>query len=239
MLALENKATLVSNNSEFRVIVRAQPFGGAIRILNINGFLTHVGGFNFDSERSRSERDFRVFIRPSTWEAVREYCLLNLDLVESPDLESDPSRELVEEFHDTLGIQLKPDQYSIEPVRIVVENDSSPTENLHASGNPTARIYRIYEVQISDPTLWQMMMTNSETHPSRVLQKLAIDDAQKGGRGRANAMLVAPVEDIRDAYLTISPEMRGSRLPFNNTSMAGNVATVLEGIFVPKYWHSR
>jgi hypothetical protein len=239
MLALENKATLVSSDEEIQVVVRAQPFGGAIRILNLNRFLTQVGSFNFDSERSRSEQDFRVYIQPSTWEAVREYCLRKLGQEDDRDLESDPSRELVEEFDEALGIQLKPDQYTMEPVKTVVEHESTPTKNVHAPGHPTARIYRIYEVQIHDPALMRMMMTDSETHPSRVLRRLAVDDTRKGGRGRANAMLVAPVEEIRNTYLAILPEMRGTRLPFENTLLAGNVAAVLEGIFVPKYRHSR
>jgi hypothetical protein len=238
MLALEKKATMVSGDKGFQVTVRAQPFGGAIRILNLKRFLTHVDSFNYDSERSHSEQDFRVYIRPSTWEAVREYCLRNLGQEDNPDLESDPSRELVEEFDDTMGIQLRPDQYTVDPIRTVVESLSIPAANMHATGNPTARIYRIYEVRILDPSLWRMMMTYSEMHPCQVLRRLAIEDARDGGQGRANSMLVAPVEQIRDAYLAIPPEMRGTQLSFENTLLAGNVAAVLDGIFLPKYWHS-
>jgi len=239
MLALENKATLISGEHSPQVVVRAQPFGGAVRILNPDNLLAQVGNFNFDSEQSRSEQDFRIFVHPSSWQTVREYCLRNLGPEDESDLESDPSRELVEEFNDTLGINLKPAQYTIEPVRILVENESAPTENLRAYGNPTARIYRIYEVQIHDPSLWHIMLTNNEAYTSKVLRQMALDDAQKGGRGRANGMLVAPIEEIRAAYLSIPPEMRGARLSFKNTLLAGNVATVLDGIAIPKYQRAR
>jgi hypothetical protein len=235
MLALEHKATVIPGDGELQVVVKAQPFGGAVRILDFDRFLSHVGSFNFDSQRSRSEQDFRVYIQPSNWEAVREYCLRNLGLEDGSDLECDPCRELVEEFNDTLGIQLQPHQYTIAPVSIVVENDPAPTTNLRASGNPTARIYRIDEVQIHDPNLARKMMSNSEAHPSQVLQRLALADAQKGGPGRANAMLVAPMGEIRTAYLGIPPQRRGVQLTFKESLMAGNVAAVLEGIFVPKY----
>jgi hypothetical protein len=40
MLALENKATWEPGDGESRVVVIAQPFGGSIRILNIEGFFS-------------------------------------------------------------------------------------------------------------------------------------------------------------------------------------------------------
>jgi hypothetical protein len=235
MLALEYKASLVPGEGESRVVLKAQPFGGAVRILNVGQFTKQVGDFSFDSARSQSEQDFRVYIQPSNWQAVREYSLRKLSSEAGSDLECDPSRELVEEFSDTLGIQLGPDQYTLQPVRMLVENEPAPTTNLRAPGNPTTRIYRIDEVHIHDPVLARKIMTNSESHPSQVLQHLTLADAQKGGPGRANAMLVVPMEEIRSFYLGISPENRGARLPFKDSYLAGNVAAVLEGIFVPKY----
>ena len=235
MLALEHKATLAPGDADSQVVVKAQPFGGAIRIINLERIDALVGGFNFDSERSRSERDFRIYIRPSSWEAIREFCLRNMGQDAGPDLEIDPSRELVEEFDDALGIQLTPPQYMLKPAGVVVENEPSPTANLRAAGNPTARIYGIDEVQIQDPAIVQLMMTNSSTHAPEVLRRLALDDARKGGPGRANAMLVAPVEQIRAAFLAVSPELRGMTLPFGITLLEGNVAALLNGISIPKY----
>ena len=239
MLALEHKATLAPGDADSQVVVKAQPFGGAIRIINLERIDALVGGFNFDSERSRSERDFRIYIRPSSWEAIREFCLRNMGQDAGPDLEIDPSRELVEEFDDALGIQLTPPQYMLKPAGVVVENEPSPTANLRAAGNPTARIYGIDEVQIQDPAIVQLMMTNSSTHAPEVLRRLALDDARKRGRGRANGMLVAPIEQIRAAFLSIPPEERGEPLPFENTHLEGNVAAVLEDVSVPKYQYVR
>jgi hypothetical protein len=59
---LERKATL----REDKVEVKSQPFGGAIRILDLDTIHDMIGDFHFDSERSRTEQDFRLFIRPST-----------------------------------------------------------------------------------------------------------------------------------------------------------------------------
>lgn len=238
MIALEHKATLAAGEAD-RVDVKAQPFGGAIRILNPNRLLTLLGSFNFDSQRSRSEQDFRVYIRPSSWEEVREFCLQNMDQEAGPDLEIDPSRELEEEFEDALGIQLKLNQYVVKPFGIVVENEPAPTTNVRAAGNLTARIYRVYEVQIQDPALWRLMVTNSQTHPKQILQRLALDDSQKGGRGRATAMLVAAEQEIRAAYSALPPEMLGMPLAFAGTLLDGNVPAILKGIIVPKYRYLR
>src|SRR6266496_4462703 len=75
MLALERKATLYEAKNERVVEVKSQPFGGAIRILDLNMMRDLIGDFHFDSKRSRSEQDFRIFIRPSDWEVVRQFCL--------------------------------------------------------------------------------------------------------------------------------------------------------------------
>src|SRR5574341_1303411 len=111
MLALERKATLRETENGRVVEVKSQPFGGAIRILDVDAIHDLIGDFHFDSERSRTEQDFRLFIRPSSWSELREFCLEHLMIVDDPILETDPSRELTEEFADTLNIHLKPEQY--------------------------------------------------------------------------------------------------------------------------------
>src|SRR5258706_4547154 len=162
MLALERKATLHETENEHIVEVKSQPFGGAIRILDLNTIHNLIGDFHFDSERSRSEQDFRLFIRPSDWSAIREFCIQHLSCVDDPILETDPARELVEEFADTLKINLQSEQYISKPIATIVENEATPTDNIHAQGIPTVRVYRIFEAHILESSLGQFMMTNSE-----------------------------------------------------------------------------
>jgi hypothetical protein len=109
MLALEHKATLIAGEGGPRVTVKAQPFGGAIRFLNLTPLQTLIGNFHFDSQRSRSERDFRIFIRPADWDTVREFCLRHFGQENDWVLESDPARELIEEFADALDIEYRCD----------------------------------------------------------------------------------------------------------------------------------
>ena len=170
-LALERKATLRTGENGRLVGVNAQPFGGAIRIRDLERLHDLTGDFHFDSERSQSEQDFRIFIRPSNWGVVREFCLQHLSRVGDSVLETDPRRELAEEFADALKISLKPAQY------------------IHNRGYPTARIYRVFEADILDTSLARAMLANSESISNQDLCKLAEQDAQNGGKGRANAVL--------------------------------------------------
>jgi len=235
MLALERKATLHETGNGHVIEIKSQPFGGAIRILDLKRMRALIGDYHFDSEHSRSEQDFRIFIRPSDWSAVREFCMEHLNHVDDPVLETDPARELVEEFADALTINLKPEQYVSRPVAIVVEEDPAPTNNTHASGHLTARVYRIFEARMLDSSLSHAMLTNSEGHSNHDLHELALEDARDGGKGRANAMFALPLKLISNAYLAMLPEARNSPISFEDNQLDETVAAILEGVSVPKY----
>lgn len=235
MLALERKATLHEAKSGGVVEVKSQPFGGAIRISDLHAIHDLIGDFNFDSERSRSEQDFRIFIRPSDWSAVREFCIEHLNCADDPFLETDPRRELVEEFADALKMNLKPDQYIHKPVATVIEDDPSPTENIHAKGYPTARIYRIFEAFITDAALVNTMVKNNEKLSNQDLREIAWKDRHNGGKGRANAILVLPLKRITDAYIAMSPHERNAPILFGKNWLDETVTTILDGIIAPKY----
>ena len=235
MLALERKATLLKDESVRSVRVIAQPFGGAIRLFDPKALRDLIGHFHFDSEESRAEQDFRIFIRPADWEAVQQFCINHFRDLDDVVLESDPRRELAEEFADALKISLKPDQYTLRAVRIIVEENPAPTENIHARGHLTDRIYRIFEARILDSSLSHAMLTNGESYSNQDLQELAVEDARNGGKGRANAMLALPLKLIRDVYLGMSPEARNTPISFESHRLAETVGAVLEGVTVPKY----
>lgn len=235
MLALERKATLREAESGRFVEVKSQPFGGAIRILDLRALRDRIRDFHFDSERSRSEQDFRIFIQPSAWETVREFCIEHFSRVDSPVLETDPGRELAEEFADALKINLRQDQYIHKPVAIVVEDDPAPTENIHAKGILTVRVYRIFEATISDPSLAHTIMINSESLSHQDLCDLALEDAQNGGKGRANAILALQMKLISNVYLAMSPKERHAPILFEKNLLDETVPAVLDGITIPKY----
>jgi len=238
MLALENKATLVSQGRSFEVAVHAQPFGGAVRILDVERLWEQSGGFNFDSQRAQEEGDFRVYIQPSKWEAVQAFCHEHLLTGEQSALETNPVRELAEEFHDTLGFHLEAAHYSLQLAGMAVEGQPAPSTNLHASGSPTVRVYRIDHVEIQEPALQALMLINSQKHSTSVLREMALEDVRNGGRGRANAVLALPLEEVRSFYLSLPEDQRGNPQTYSGETLAGNVAAVLDGVQVGKYQFS-
>jgi hypothetical protein len=234
ILALERKATVV-NGVAGRVQVRAQPFGGAVRILNTIPLQRVVGKIRFDSERSKCERDLRILIAPSMWEALKQYCVEHLAHADDPDLESHPHRELAEEFEEVLNVSLKPDQYTVRPLGFVAENNPTPTRNANVHGQPTVRLYRIFEVQIVDAALCGTMLAASQGSSDEDLGKLAWNDFHNGGRGRANSILALPLGQVIESYLRLPPESRFSKITRENHELDESVLAVLPEVDVPQY----
>jgi hypothetical protein len=231
MLALEHTATLIEND----VIVRVRPFGGACRLRLPNALRDLIGDFHFDSPRSRSERDFRIVIRPSDWDTVRQFCLRHLESVNDLVLESNPNRELVEEFADALKMKLKREQYVLRPAQTIVEREPAPTENIHASGHPTIRIYRVFETRIVDAALAAAILENSDRFSAERLEQLAWEDVRNGGKGRANAVFASSMQFIHDLYAGLAPAARHLPVIVGNDRFHGNLPALLEDVFVPLY----
>jgi hypothetical protein len=231
MLALERKATL----HETKVDVKSQPFGGAIRMLDLNAIHDLIGDFHFDSERSRAEQDFRLFIRPSSWSTLREFCIQRLSHPDDPVLETDPTRELTEEFADTLKVALQPSQYEPRPTGVVVEDNPAPTENFYTKTSPTVRVYRIFEAKIKDSSLISAMTKNSEDLSNQTLQEFALADKQNGGNGWANAVLTLPLKHLTNHYLSNSLHELNAPIWFEANRLDETVLAILEEISVPKY----
>jgi hypothetical protein len=235
MLALERKATVIETASGPVVEVRSQPFGGAVHIRDLGMLRDSIGGFNFDSEHSRSEGDFRILIQASDWPAVREFCVGHLRDDRDPVLETGPERELAEEFAGALKVSLKPGQYVYKPVAIVVEDHPVPTGNIRARGTLTARVYRIFEAHILDSSLAHAMLMKSEHSSDQDLVELALEDARHGGHGLANAVLALPLERLSAVYLAMSASERSAPILFEQNELDETVPAVLDGISVPKY----
>jgi hypothetical protein len=234
MLALERRATLQDAGTG-HVQIKSQPFGGAIRIHDLDAVQRQIGDFRFDSEDSRLEQDFRIFIRPSTWQALRAFCLRHLGEPNNLILESDPARELTEEFADTLAVQLKPEQYAYQAIGTILENDASPTGNLRARGYPTVRVYRIFEARVLDSALASEMVKISERCSDPDLREHARTNLEKGGRGTANAVLTLPLEAINEFYSAVQFKARNEPVTFRDHLLDETVAAILDGVAVPKF----
>lgn len=232
MLALERKATVTNSGN---INVRAQPFGGGVRILDPNPLQELIGEIQFDSERSKEEQDLRILIPSSKWESVKRYCLLHLANEDDIEVESSPHRELIEEFEETINIHLEVDQYKFRPTGFVIEDHPVWTENWYARGQFTVRIYHVFEVHIVDLDLCKTMLNASQRYSDQELGRLAMKDFQDGGRGRGNSILTLPLDMVTESYLTLQPEMRYRKIIMENHTMDESVLAILENVDVPQY----
>lgn len=235
MLALERTATLREIEGRREVTVVAKPFGGGVRVANPQGLKELIGDFHYDSERSRREGDFRIQIRPAAWERVKEICRGHLRETERAVLDSSPDRELGEEFGDALGVSMTRDQYRLEPRGMAVEDVPVETDNVRAPTQPTVRVYYVFEAWIEAPRLISMMLANDERYSDEDLRESARQDARLGGRGRANAILTLGLDELLDAYRSISLDRRAGPIRVGEHRLDGNVLAILDEVDQAEY----
>ncbi|MGH7850738.1 MAG: hypothetical protein ACREOP_10600 [Thermodesulfobacteriota bacterium] len=235
MLALERTATLREIEGRNVVKIRAKPFGGAVQLTNTQALKELIGYFNYDSERSRQERDFRIQINPASWEKVKEICLEHSKETEKEILDPSPERELAEEFDDTLNVKITRDQYNVKPRWIIVEDLPTETDNVRVQSLPTVRIYYVFEVRMKDPEIITLMLANNRRYSDKDLQKMAWKDAKQGGRGRANAILVLRLNDLKTVYRAIGTDKRNELTLFDGHQLDTNVLAILEDVEKTRY----
>jgi len=235
MLALEHKATLLTHGEMNSIYVRAQPFGGAVRLLNPDALRNLIGDFAFDSERSRTEQDFRILIQPSAWATLKGFCQEHLRRIHDPVLETDPSRELTEEFAECLQATLVPTQFVYRPVGLVIEDEPTPTDNIHSLGVPTVRLYSIFEVTITDSAICESLLNTSNRYSDVALGELAMKNAQTTGRGRANSVLTLPLKHVEAFYHALPVERRYGSNVMDGHQLDRNVPAILDALDIPQF----
>jgi hypothetical protein len=232
MLAMERKATVSKAGN---VNVQAQPFGGGVRILDPAPLQRLIGDIEFDSERSRLSGDFRVLIPPSKWGTLKSYCLNHLNDPADTDLESTPDRELVEEFEETIRVDLTPGQYRYRRLGYVIEDHPVWTENWYASGQPTVRIYAVFEVRIDDAALCEALLAASLRHSDQDFAELARGEFRESGRGRMSTTLTLPLAQVQQTFVRLPPERRYAKVEVGQHRLDESVLAILMDVNIPQY----
>ena len=232
MLALERRATVLPDGS---MIIRSQPFGGGVHILNPAALQGMIGTLQFDSERSKQEQDFRILIPPSKWEVIKQYCLRHLKHEDDSELETEPDRELTEEFIDTIKVKLRPHQYTVQPLGFAIENHPVRTNNEHARGQLTVHLYRTFRAEIIDPLLCNIMWSISQLYMDQDLGALAQKNFEDGGYGHVNTILTLPLSKVQEAFLARPPEARYQTVVVDGHEVDESVLAILDDIPVPQY----
>jgi hypothetical protein len=230
MLALEHIATLRKISGKPQVIVRAKPFGGGVQITNIPKLKEHIADFHYDSQRSRKEKDFRIFVRPESWEKIKEICKEHFKETGQEILDPSPARELAEEFEDSLKFKITPHQYTLKSISMIIQNVPVKTDNIRAQGSPTRRVYYIFEATIISPEIINLMVKSSNLYSMDNLREMAREDVGRGGKGRANTVLTLDLNEITNKYKSIPLERRSNPLNFREYQLDGNVVAVLPDV---------
>ena len=221
-LALERRTTWKDAAAQ----VSAQPFGGALRILDPAVFHTAVGDFVYDSVRSSEEQDLRILIPPRAWDIVREFILAQIQLNQPKVIETDPCRELEEEFLESVGITLLPVHYTFRPIGISVQDQPIPTTNKRLPGAATVRIYQIFEVAINDLGIREVILENSQRYTDEEMRYLAKANTVGREKGRANSALVLPLDEVRNAYDGVPQQPKLQPLTFLGFSLEPTTAAL-------------
>jgi hypothetical protein len=229
MIALERAATLLREDGKNRVIVRAKPFGGGVILKDPDLLKQLIGNFNYDSERSREEKDFRIQVNPARWEDIKELCGAHLNGRSKVILDITPDRELREEFEDSLKIKITHDDYSLRQKGMVVENRPTNTDNINAPGTSTVRVYYLFEAGIINTDIIKMLIGSSRDHSDEDLRKTAYANFHKGGKGRANAVLVVDPDKLKEYYRSVPRNNPDGLLQYGDHLLDGNVQVLFEG----------
>lgn len=232
MLALERRATVLPDGS---VIVRSQPFGGGVHILNPTALQAMIGRLQFDSERSKQEQDFRILIPPSKWEIIKQYCLRHLKHEDDSELETEPDRELTEEFIETIKVKLRPPQYTVQPLGFTIENNPVRSRNEYARGQLTVHLYRTFRAEIIDPLLGNIMWSISQLYKDEDLGMLAQKNFEYSDSGHVNTILTLPLSKVKESFLALPLEARYQKVIVDDHEVDESVLAILEDIDVPQY----
>ncbi|MEP6895586.1 MAG: hypothetical protein ABI986_08270 [Chloroflexota bacterium] len=228
MLALERTATLRKVDGQPEITIRAKPFGGAVQITDPQALQKLIGDFQYDSERSHQEMDFRILIQPSAWEKVKQICHEHLDITKLVILDPSPERELTEEFEDTLRVLISQSHYQLEPLGIHIEDLPRETENVRAQGIPTVRLYYLFAARIESPEIIARLLANHQQHSDKDLENIAQADALRGGKGRANAILILGLNELKSALKSAAIDKAGELIDVAGHQLSRNVLVILE-----------
>ena len=229
-LALERIATLRKINGSSKVDVTVKPFGGGVRITDPQELKKLIDDFQYDSEKSKEEKDFRILIYQEMWGKIKEICNDQWHGKGKRIFDYSPDRELAEEFEDSLNVKLKSDEYRLIPKSMIVQNLPSRTNNIRAQGRPTVRVYYIFEAWIKSYELIKLMMTKSKEYSENDFKKAALKHAELGGKGRANSIMIIGIDELRDKFNSIPLKERSGNINFNEFKLEENVLALFSEV---------
>jgi hypothetical protein len=195
-------------------VAQLQPLGGACQLIEPETLWQLTKGFNFDSDKSRRESDFRLFVRAGQWDLIKEFLEKEFARPADGAVASDIKRELVEEIEEALRYQLRGEfGYLAWPMGTVVQGEAQKTLRSGMVGVETKRVFKIYDVEILDARLVDMLLTGARPLAKQMLD-VACEKAlaSPDGKGRVTSLALMRDVDMRDHQTFHDPNaLRGFR----------------------------
>ena len=66
-------------------------------------------------------------------------------------------------------------------------------------------------------------------------RRLALEDSRDGGRGRANSILILPLNLVLESYLALPLDIRHQKIVIDNHKIDESVLAILSEVDVPEY----
>jgi hypothetical protein len=163
--------------------MRAQPLGGGIAVLNVEALSKITGGFNWEDQKVARERDLRIYVNPDSWTFVRELLTTSfLDtLPGAPIVETTPVRELQEEIGDAAGVEVSESSMNISFAGLVFQDPGCGAVAAKSS-TPTARVFSVFDVVITDPALADTIMREASRPDSELIAEVTRRHEALAGR---------------------------------------------------------
>jgi hypothetical protein len=220
MLVLERKCSAeIKDNGELKTILNCQPLGGASVLKNPQALAVLIDGFNYDTEKSKKEGDFRIQARPADWPRIRDFCVENFSNPALGAVEVGIQRELQEELQEALSIDVNPAAYKSRNTGIVIQQEAAQSERLGVSGAPTCRVFNVHDVEITDEALIRALLHSSASVSNEYLITAAHEKAAASPKHQAKvtAMLTLPRAEVEAAFAQAndasqSVKLRGYKL---------------------------
>jgi hypothetical protein len=90
-------------------------------------------------------------------------------------------------------------------------------------------------VEIVDIALCHAMLSANQLYSDEQLGQLALEDSRNGGRGRANSILILPMNLVLESYLALPLDIRHQKIMVENHRIDESVLAVLGEVDVPEY----
>jgi hypothetical protein len=220
----ECKATVEIKEGKERAVVQLQPIGGASLLKDPQKLLQNLGRFNFDSEESKRDQDFRIFV--ADWNKVAKFCHKHFLEPGNAVLECDPRREIEEELEETLGGKVSPDQYNLSWLGINTQEEALASARMGQNQAKTKRIFNLFEAKICDPALESRILQAAlDTDPQALIEKARAKALSGKGKGKASALIAVPKEALD---LALEQMGAGEKPKIRDCGLANTIGALFE-----------